>query len=151
MQQQAQWMSDGGYAIADMQLYRRSGDGGWQLVEECPYQRIPSLPPFVWLRPAENESPSVKQFLSETLLQVSTGRIVRIRPKDLADDSGLFPTNIVYNLSGGQFVFTADLLKPSEADLDMMAFHEEQELVDVLREELYIPLKDWLLHMGPSV
>ena len=150
LQQQEQWMSAGGYSVADMKLYRRSSDGGWQLVDECPYQRMPQLPPFVWLRPAENESPAVKQLLAESLLQVSTGRVVRIRPKGQADDTGLFPTNILYNLGGGQFVFTADLLHPSEADLDMMAFHDEQGLVEVLREELYIPLKDWLLHMGPS-
>lgn len=146
---QEQWMADGNHTVANMHLYRRV-DGDWVSVDTCLYQRMPALPEFVWLSPAEQEPQSVHDFLQGSLLQTSTGRVVRVRPKDMDDGQGLYARNIVYELPQGQLTFTADLIRPAEGDLDMMAFHYFESLEAVLGEELFTPLSRWLVRSSPA-
>ena len=136
-------MRAGGYKKANMHLYIKTADG-WRSVQQCVFTMTPILPEFAFLSCSPHESDEIQQQISYTVVQLSTGRIVRIVPQGYDDNEGLFNCQLTYNNEKSKdLIYSLAVIKLSDEDWDTIEDGDMDTLQTVLNEDLFKPLGRW--------
>ena len=140
---QQEWMKENDYEKGNMHLYERS-DGEWQSVQQCEFCRMPTMPEFVFIQCSPHESQELRQLLNfYTVLQVETGRIVKIVPVKKNNGDGVFKGQLVYTQDGIDIAFTVSILKMCDEDHEMLEDGDFEDFSKMMGESLIKPLATW--------
>ena len=139
---QEAWMNDNGYAKANMHLYELK-DGNWQSMQQCEFCCTPSMPDFVFLQCSPHEDKSVREFVDSTVMQIETGRVVKIAPVKDDTGQGILKSRFIYNVNGKDITIAVSLLRMSDDDHDILEEGAFESFGKLMSETLFVPLSKW--------
>ena len=141
-QMQEEWMQQNNYSSANMSLYQMTEDG-WVKVENYQFKKMPELPKFTFMVCSLHEKDKFEIPGSCMVLQVDTGRIVRITPKHKNPVPGILNTDLIFEKDDKELVFSVAVLRLNEDDLDYLNGDDSELLKTLMMDDLFKPLGDW--------
>ena len=139
---QTKWMNEKKFSKANMHLYIQE-NGEWKTIEQSEFFRTPTLPDFAFLQCSPHEDKTILNFMQHTVLQVSSGRIVKIIKGDEDDKGFLLGCQTTYGIQDKTFVFSFLVLKLADSDYDLIENNDINPLKKHITENLLSPLAEW--------
>ena len=136
-------MNAGGHKKANMHLYIKTEDE-WCSVEQCVFTLTPKLPQFALLSCSPHEDAAIQQQMTYTVIQLNTGRIVRIVPEGYDNNEGIINCELTYNIRKDKdMMCSLAVIKLCDEGLDAIEDGNMNRLQTLLNEDLFKPLAHW--------
>lgn len=140
---QEEWMNAGGYKRANMHLYIKTGEE-WRSVQQCVFAMAPKIPEFALLSCSPHEDADTQKQMTFTVIQLSTGRMVRIVPLGYDDNEGFVNCQLTYeNDNDKKMIYSLAVIRLAEEDMYAVEENDMDGLRASLKEELFNPLAHW--------